>query len=161
MDILLVELKQHVCRFLDDRDLVSIRFLNKSWASVAEISLFKAITITPLTLERLKLIAEHKSIAPCVKRIHFHVDILPSILPEMWHERSGSCHTMEIEPLGFQVYLLAFHEQRRLHENDYKLSREILDSTIPMLKKLHWLTLIIGGDRDLSDRTRKSNSRNQ
>ena len=66
MEKLPVELKQHICDLLDNEDLRSMRVLNRTYAHVAALHLFGEIFITPLSLERLRLIAQHEFIATCV-----------------------------------------------------------------------------------------------
>lgn len=129
MEKLPPELKQHICGLLDKKDLKSIRILSRTWAHIAAIHLFEEILITPLSLERLRLIAQHEIIATCVKCITFHADLLPSVLPEMWHERWVLRHSWwgvkEDDSFRFRQYVLAYREQQRLRENNHKLSREI------------------------------------
>lgn len=144
MDTLPAELKQHICDVLDYEDLKAIRFVNKKWAHVAALYLFIKITITPLSLDRLRLIAQHEVIAACIKEVVFYADLLPSIPPEMWHEeliRRTRTWTMEEESFRFQNYVVAYREQQRLRENNHKLSREIVDFSIPMLRRLQSLRL--------------------
>lgn len=65
----------------------------------------------------------------------------------MWHERLiQRCKrvTEKGETFRFQRYVLAYREQQRLRENSYKLNREIVDLSIPMLKRLQWLRLATG-----------------
>lgn len=140
MDTLPAELKRKICSLLYREDLISIRVVNKSWAYLAALQLFQELTITPLSLERLRLIAQHEVIATCIKSIIFRADFLPPIRPEMWI--LGEEHPL------FQRYVRAYCKQERLRENNHKLSREIIDFSIPMLKRLEWLRLAIGkGER--------------
>lgn len=110
--------------------------------------IFEEIIITPLSLERIRLIAQHELIATCVKSVTFYADLLPSILPEMWHERLISetqMRTMEEASFRYQRYVLAYCEQQRLCKNNHKLNREIIDLSIPMLRRLQRLKLTTGG----------------
>lgn len=153
METLPAELKQYLCDFLDCEDLSTVRVVNKTWAHVAALQLFEGITITPLSLERLRLIVQHEVIAKCVKRISFHTDLLPSILPEMWHEgliRSSRTWTVEGQALRYHRYVLACREQQRLGENNHKLNREIIELSIPILRRLQCLQLTVGGDLHVS-----------
>lgn len=134
MDTLPAELLRQICDLLDREDINSIRVVTKTWAHVAALYLFREITITPFSLERLRLIAQHDVIATCVRSIIFRADLIPSTLPEMWHEESiRRCRTwiMGEEYLYYQRYVRAYCEQQRLRENNYTLSREIIDLSIP------------------------------
>ncbi len=164
MNALPIELKQHICGFLHDEDLPSVRAVNSTWSHVAACRLFREITITPLSLERLRLIAQHELIATCVKRIILHVDLLPLVLPEMWHEgliRSQFTHTPKEEAFAFRRYVLAYRVQQRLRENDYKLNREIMDLSIPMLRKLLSLKLVVQSEANGSNQSNNSSRQNQ
>ncbi len=164
MNALPIELKQHICGFLHDEDLPSVRAVNSTWSHVAACRLFREITITPLSLERLRLIAQHELIATCVKCIILHVDLLPLVLPEMWHEgliRSQFTHTPEEEAFAFRRYVLAYRVQQCLRENDYKLNREIMDLSIPMLRKLLSLKLVVQSEASGSDQSNNSSRQNQ
>lgn len=96
MEKLPVELKQTVCGFLENKDLRIIRPLNRIWARIGALHLFKSILIMPLSLERFKLIAQHEYIATCVRALTFCTDLFPSILPEMWHEEIIRKHQGQI-----------------------------------------------------------------
>ena len=161
MDTIPAELKHYLCSFLDYEDLSTIRLVNRTWAHVAALKLFERITITPLSLERLRLIAQNSIINTCVKRITFHADLLPSILPEMWHERSILNSRTEERSLRFNRYVLAYREQQRLRENNHKLNREIIGLSIPMLQRLQWLKLTVGGDIRLCHQIDNSKRLNQ
>ena len=149
MEKLPVELKQHICGLLDDNNLKSVRILDKTWANIAALHLSEEILITPLSLERLRLIAQHEVITRCVKPITFYAELLPSILPEMWHEhriqRDLRWGMKEDDSLRFRRYVLAHREQQRLRENNYNLTRMIVNLSIPMLKRLQGLKLATGG----------------
>ena len=148
MDTLPAELLHQICGLLDREDLNSIRVVTKTWAHFAALYLFQEITITPSSLERLRLIAQHQVIATCVRCIIFRADLIPSTLPEMWHHDSiRKCRTwiMGEEHLYYQRYVRAYCEQQRLRENNYTLSREIINLSIPMLRRLQRLRLAIGG----------------
>ena len=159
MENLPAELKEHICSFLHHRDLRSVRFVNKTWAHVAVLSFFEAITITLFSLERLRLIAQHELIATRIRRITFHVDLLRPITLQKWS--AGLARKRSTMPLAYQRYILAYGEQNRLQENDYKLSREILDSSIPMLRNLHRLKLTMGNFRDLCAQKIDTSRQNQ
>lgn len=149
MEKLPPELKQHICGLLDRKGLRSVRLLSRTWAPNAALNLFENILITPLTMDRLRLIAQHEYIATCVRLLTFCTDLLPSILPEMWYEDSiWKCQwqSKENDSLRFHEYVLAYREQQRLRENNHKLSRDIVDVSIPMLKRLQWLRLASGRD---------------
>lgn len=149
METLPVELKQRICGLLGHEDLKSIRVVNKTWAYVAASYLFEEIIITPLSLERIRLIAQHELIATCVKSVTFYADLLPSILPETWHEiliSETQMRTMEEVSFRYQRYVLGYCEQQRLCKNNHKLNREIIDLSIPMLRRLQRLKVTTGGD---------------
>ena len=155
-----VELKQHICSVLDYEDLKSIRLVNKECAHVAVLYLFRRISVTPICLERLRLIAQHKVFATCIKEVDFYADLLPSIPPEIWHERlvrGSRPWTTEEESFRFQNYVLVYHEQQRLRENNHKLSREIIDWSIPKLRGLQWIRVFTGENSCL--RNEKDNKR--
>lgn len=150
METLPAELRLHICGLLDREDLSSVRLVNKTWSHLTAWRTFEQITITPLSLERLKPIAQHEVIAKCVKSITFHADFLSMTLLEVGREllfRRSRTWTMEETSFHFQTYVFVYQEQQCLRENHYKLYKEILDLSIPMLRRLQCLKFEIGGNR--------------
>ena len=165
MEKLPPELKQHICGFLDFDNQRSIRVLNRTWARVAAAPFFEKILITPLSLERLRLIAQHEYIATCVKCIIFYADLVPcSVLPENWLE--GPVQRVQFwgtdeDFFRCQRFALACREQQHLRENNHKLNKEIIDLSIPMLKGLQCLKLATRGPTCFSYEIHKNFRSNQ
>ena len=95
----------------------------------------------------------------------FYPDLLPSILPEMWHEsliQRDDWWELEVNnTFRFQRYVLAYREQQRLCENNHKLRKEIVSLSIPMLKSLQWLKLATGGPKNLAPQIVSGRNPNQ
>ena len=75
-----VDLKSLICSSLNFADLKSLRQVSRSWTLAPAEVLFKELVITQATLQQLEILSQWARI------IVFRAYLLPSILPELWHE---------------------------------------------------------------------------
>lgn len=121
MESLSAELKLHVFGLLCYQDLKSISLVNQTCALLAALHVFGRVTLIPLSLERLGLVAQREFVATCVKFIYFHADLLPLMLPELWHEEFAQrclMETLEEESFQYHRYVLTYKEQQPLRGNN-------------------------------------------
>ena len=128
---------------------MSTRLVNKVWTQVAASHLFEEFLLTPLSLERLRIISQHEHIATCVKSINFYAHLLPFILPEMWDSpySLGICTINLVDIVRSNLSVSSSEQAQNLQKlklhafpSEYR-NNDLLRCLCPSLTKLSMLKL--------------------
>ena len=137
------ELRLQICNYLDFTSLKSVRLTSRECDQAAVKVLFKELWVTYSSIGRLFDPSFHEILNLHVRSIVFFIDLLPSILPEIWHERSYSCiPSVDVKSIGLNYgnYSSQYRQQQHFFEESRRKQHDPVVNRWP--SKLHRIKII-------------------